>query len=499
MTKDTLKPGFKGRRLFLGAAAALPATSVLGAKQPQGAAGSGPLATSVLDAKHSQQDPQRGKHRFDADVIVIGAGFAGVTAARELGVEGHKVILLEASTRLGGRTYSGRFAGQDVEFGGAWVHWAEPHIWAEVQRYGHGVEEEQIANVDRALVMLSDGRVKQVTTEELAAYDRSGMDKFCAGARELFPRPYEPMANPKVRELENISAAEHIATLGLNEIQTAMLNAEMTLYGAGSTKEYSYMAFVKCFSCMSWDYYTFNDADRRYRIGKGGTLGLLKSMIKHSKAEVRFSSAVNQVRQERDHVIVTTEDGRKVTARAVVVTVPTNTYKRIQFIPELAAAKRKYIDQGEMGDGAKVFVQLEKNHGNTFAFCDDPNPLTVVQTIANNDEIGTILSLTPGRRKLIDINDADEVEKQVQRLFPKAKLTGLSGYDWPNDPYAKQGWGSYRVGQMSLAQEMAVPDGRVFLAGASTAGGLNEYIDGAVESGLRAGRQVREMFGRSSS
>ena len=71
MTKDTLKPGFKGRRLFLGAAAALPATSVLGAKQPQGAAGSGPLATSVLDAKHSQQDPQRGKHRFDADVIVI--------------------------------------------------------------------------------------------------------------------------------------------------------------------------------------------------------------------------------------------------------------------------------------------------------------------------------------------------------------------------------------------------------------------------------------------
>ena len=220
-------------------------------------------------------------------------------------------------------------------------------------------------------------------------------------------------------------------------------------------------------------------------------------MIQHSKAEVRFSSAVNQVRQERDHVIVTTEDGRKVTARAVVVTVPTNTYKRIQFIPALSPAKRKYIDQGEMSNGAKVFVQLEKNYGNTFAFCADPNPLTVVQTIKNSDEVGTILSITPGRRKLIDINDADEVEKQVQRLFPNAKLVGLSGYDWANDPYSQQAWGAYRVGQMSLAQELAVPEGRVFLAGASTAGGLNEYIDGAVESGLRAGRQVRELFSRS--
>ncbi|MBY0241281.1 MAG: FAD-dependent oxidoreductase [Burkholderiaceae bacterium] len=468
----------KGRRLFLGAAAALP-------------------ASSVLAAKPTSPNGKSGKLKFDADVIVIGAGFAGVTAARELGVEGHKVILLEASTRLGGRTYSGRFAGLDVEFGGAWVHWLQPHIWAEVHRYDHGVEEEQIANIDRALVMLSNGQVEQLTLEKLEHYDKEAMEKFCAGSREMFPRPYQPMFNPKVQELQNISAADHIAKLGVNDIQRALLNAQMTLYGGGSTKEFSYASFVKLYACTGWDYRNFNDADRRYRIGKGGTLGLLKSMVKHSNAEVRFSSAVKQVRQERDHVVVTTEDGSKVTARAVVVTVPTNTYKRIQFIPELAPAKRKYINQGEMSDGAKVFVQLEKNHGNTFALCDDPNPLTVVQTLVNNDTIGTVLSLTPGRRKLIDINDADELEKQIRRLIPEAKVVGVSGYDWPNDPYAQQAWGAYRVGQMSLAQEMAIPEGRVVVAGASTAGGMHEHIDGAVESGLRAGRQVRELFARS--
>lgn len=484
MSDNQAKLTSRARRRFLGGAAALPAAVALPTAKAQA-------------ASRALPDGQRAKHRFDADVVVVGAGFAGVTAARELGVEGYKVVLLEASTRLGGRTYSGKFAGQSVEYGGAWIHWVQPHIWAEVQRYGHGVEEEQIANIDRALMMLSDGKVEQISVEQLETYDRRGMEKFCEGARELFPRPYAPLTNPRVRELEHISAADHIATLGLNDVQKAILNAEMTLYGAGSSKEYSYLGFVKCYACASWDYYTFNDADRRYRIGKGGTLGLLQSMVRHSKAEVRFAAAVAQVRQERDHVVVTTEDGRQVTARAVVVTVPTNTYRRIKFVPELSERKRQYINQGEMSDGAKVFVQLEKNHGNTFALCDDPNPLTVVQTIANSDALGTVLSLTPGRRKHIDINDADEVEAQVRRLIPGAKLAGISGYDWPNDPYARQGWGSYRTGQLSLAQHMAEPEGRVFLAGASTAGGLNEYIDGAVESGLRAGRQVRELFAQS--
>ena len=71
MSGDTGKPNFKGRRLFLGAAAALPATSVLGAKPPHGQPSVPPSAKSVLDTKHSACDAQRGKHKFDADVIVI--------------------------------------------------------------------------------------------------------------------------------------------------------------------------------------------------------------------------------------------------------------------------------------------------------------------------------------------------------------------------------------------------------------------------------------------
>lgn len=482
--KRTLPPtglALSRRNMLLGAAAAMPVAAM--------AAG---------QAAKTMPDARRGRHKFDYDVVVVGAGFAGVTAARELGAEGYRVLVLEGRSRLGGRTYRGQFAGEQVEFGGAWVHWVQPHIWAEVQRYGHGVEEELVAHLDKASVLMADGRLQDVPLAKLEELDREGMDAFCAGARELFPRPHDPFFNPKVRELEKISARAHIDKLPLSELHKAILNAEMTLYGAGASEEFSYVSFVKLFACASWDYYTFNDADRRYRIGKGGTLGLLQSMLEHSRAEVRLATPVTAIHQAKDHVRVTTDAGQSVTARSVVVTVPTNTYKRIKFTPELSAPKRAYIDQGEMSEGAKVFVQLKKNHGNVFAFSDAPNPLTVLQTIVNNDKVGSLLSLTLGRRSLLDINDADAVEKEVRKIIPGAEMTGISNYDWARDPFSMSAWPSYRVGQFSLSQHLAEPEGRVMIAGGASAAGWHEYIDGAVESGLRAGRQVRELFARET-
>src|SRR2546428_7385138 len=76
--------------------------------------------------------PRRGAARADADVVVIGAGFAGLVAARELGRAGLDVLVLEARDRVGGRTWTARRPGHRLEPCGTLVHLVQPPPWARL-------------------------------------------------------------------------------------------------------------------------------------------------------------------------------------------------------------------------------------------------------------------------------------------------------------------------------------------------------------------------------
>src|SRR4051794_19731518 len=79
------------------------------------------------------------------DVVVIGGGLAGLTAARELQSAGLRTVVVEARDRLGGRTWTEQYESKSVELGGAWVHWHQPHVWAELNRYGLTLVESGVA------------------------------------------------------------------------------------------------------------------------------------------------------------------------------------------------------------------------------------------------------------------------------------------------------------------------------------------------------------------
>ena len=102
------------------------------------------------------------------DVVVIGGGFAGITAARDLKHRGLNVLLLEARDRLGGRTWFKEVNGFHVELGGTWIHWTQPFVWAEKERYGLEVQETRGCVAERVAI-----KVDAVSYTHLRAHETS--------------------------------------------------------------------------------------------------------------------------------------------------------------------------------------------------------------------------------------------------------------------------------------------------------------------------------------
>src|SRR5437763_14311111 len=147
------------------------------------------------------------------DVIVVGGGFAGVTAAREAALRGRSVLLLEARDRLGGRTWSADWDGTAIEYGGAWVHWHQPHTWSEITRAGLRVSLSDDAEV--AGWYVGDER-RTGTIEERDAIAQRGWDRFVDGVHEALPLPHDPLyAIDELARFDRLSIAERVGQLAL--------------------------------------------------------------------------------------------------------------------------------------------------------------------------------------------------------------------------------------------------------------------------------------------
>ena len=438
------------------------------------------------------------------DVIIVGAGFAGLIAARELSLRQRKVLLVEAKDRIGGRTFTAEYDGGKFEIGGTWVHWSQPHVWTEITRYGLSIIESKGVAAKYMSVLLDNGtKLKQITLADHWATLGKAMEKYSdvdnVQARMVIPLPHAPFtARENVEKYDRLSMQDRFDqvrnTLNMTDEIQAMLLALLSMNMQGNIAEGGFVDHLRWWALGDYDMIRMFDKLGRYKI-KEGTSTLAQAILNDCQnVKLLLSTSVVSVdRTKQDSVIVRLQSGDLILGRTVLVTVPLNVLKNIEFLPALNIKKQEIAAKGQCQGGTKFWAKLDKPIGHWFAMAPYPNPITMAYT---DDQDGSVI-VGFGPEGLLDIKDIKSVEKELNKFLPAVKAQYVLGHDWRTDPNIMGTWSWYKPGQMcSNLQALQTCEPPVFFASGDIANGWRGFIDGALESGLNNAREIQQYLNK---
>jgi monoamine oxidase len=415
------------------------------------------------------------------DAIVVGGGFAGVTAAREVAIRGRSVLLLEARDRLGGRTWSADWNGIRVEYGGGWVHWHQPHTWSEITRAGLRVELSEDAQ--RAHWWVGDER-REGTIGERDAIAERGWNRFVDGVREALPNPYDPLlVLDELARFDRLTIAERLDELELDEEERAVLEAELESLASAPLDEAGAVSVLRWHALSGYSLALTQYTGGRVTL-PDGTGALLEAIAADAFFDVRYDSPVAAVRTRGGRVEVETRAGELHEAAVVVVAVPLNVLGSIEFEPPLSEGKQEAIALGQASRGAKIFLRVRGDDVLDNAI-KPRHPFGYLDTEVL---LGGGEQLQIGFGIDADRCDPGRLQRDLDEILPGYEVVDATWHDWLADEYARGTWAIHKPGWYTRHHaEMRRTEGRVILAGSDLANGWAGFIDGAIESGLQAG------------
>ncbi|WP_292852408.1 NAD(P)/FAD-dependent oxidoreductase [Microbacterium sp.] len=420
------------------------------------------------------------------DVIVVGSGFAGLTAARELAHSGRRVVVLEARDRIGGRTWLDQRMGLPLELGGTWVHWVQPHVWSELRRYGIGLSPSPAPEN----AYWWDGERAAVGTPSalLELLDRPN-ELLAARSRNVFPHPFAPLDSEMARSVDEVSLLDHLDRLPLSATERALLESFWTLNFNGRLDDAAYTQALRWIALANGDWKVMFEACATYKIA-GGTAALLEAIRRDTAAEFVFGADIRSVSASPEGASVETSDGRSWDAPDVIVTVPLHALHRVSFTPALPPAVADATAAGQLGLGTKIWFTIAGEQRPFVALGAADWPLNFFQSEYAKD--GTTFVIGFGRdASVIAPDDRSAIQEILRRLVPDVEVLDSAGHDWVADDFAQETWPMHRRGFLSRSlPALRAGHGAVRFAGSDVAEGWGGFIDGAIESGLTAARDV---------
>jgi monoamine oxidase len=428
----------------------------------------------------------------ERDVVVVGAGYAGITAARDLCEWGLDVVIGEA----GGRAAQASLPGYDgvIELGpSVFSHEYEHNLVREIERYGIAFEPH--VRPEQTPLFLTGGELRDETpvpADELEGLDRAWRS-VAEAARRIDPR--RPLDLQPLADLD-ISAAEFFAPLELGPATLDFLTASLAPF-FGSFDSSSVLHYLEKLAC--YDGKPQGLANHRSHQFSNDTEELLRAMLEQAAPDLRLASAVVAIEHDDGGVAVTSADGERITARACVFTPPklAPVLAGIEFSPPLGAAKQALLALANESRSYRINFVVE-NIPPAVTCIGHPAPLSVIWTVA---ELGGGRYLCAGAGsahvEAIDPTTLDAAQAAIAVFCPQARVLASVAHDWVADPLTN-GAGTVRpagawLGSRALLRQR---EGRLVFAGSDLAETpFANFLDGAIASGGVAAAEVRTLLG----
>jgi monoamine oxidase len=433
---------------------------------------------------------------LDADVAVVGAGLAGLSAAHRIQTAGRDVVVLEARQRVGGRVCNQETVGGAVaELGGQFVGPTQDRIVALAAELG----VETFPTYDEG-----DGHVRVRGREDVALLKLADVVQLLDGmAAEL---PLEaPWTAARALEWDGQTLASWLASNVDDADALALLRQVIAAVFTAEADELSLLhVLVYIRSAGSMSLLTQTDGGAQERRFVGGAHSVVARLAAGLDPDRVLLGAPARRIHEQDGGVVVETDSATVRAERVVVAVPIALVDRIEFSPALPVHRAQLHQRVAPGTTIKIHAVYERpfwrEQGLSGRLFTDEGPITV--TFDNSPESGS-----PGM--LVAFAEADHA-RSFRRL-PAAErrrltlecLTRFYGpeaaepldyieTDWSGEEWTRGCFGANfgPGGWTRYGHALREPHGRVHWAGAETSPVWMNYMDGAVRSGERAAAEV---------